>query len=122
MEEARQHTPLSMREKLQAVRQQREKLEQGGGPRAIERQHKLGKLTARERIDRLLDPGTFKELNLWANPTKTGFDIDDTKTPEGGIHKGRPNDRHDGERGHSRTSARHIGERDTNRRMAGRTK
>ncbi len=39
----------------------------GGGPKAIERQHDKGRLTARERIDRLIDPGTyFLELGLWA--------------------------------------------------------
>jgi 3-methylcrotonyl-CoA carboxylase beta subunit len=38
----------------------------GGGPKAVERQHQKGRLTARERIDRLGDPGTFFELGLWA--------------------------------------------------------
>ncbi len=39
----------------------------GGGSKAIERQHEKGRLTARERIDRLIDPGTyFLELGLWA--------------------------------------------------------
>ena len=39
----------------------------GGGPAAIERQHAKGRLTARERIGRLLDPGTpWLELGLWA--------------------------------------------------------
>ncbi len=34
----------------------------GGGEKRVELQHKLGKLTARERIDLLADPGTFEEL------------------------------------------------------------
>lgn len=39
----------------------------GGGPKAIERQHEKNRLTARERIERLIDPGTpFLELGLWA--------------------------------------------------------
>jgi acetyl-CoA carboxylase carboxyltransferase component len=38
----------------------------GGGPKAVERQHEKGRLTARERIDRLADPGSFFELGLWA--------------------------------------------------------
>jgi acetyl-CoA carboxylase carboxyltransferase component len=43
------------------------KIRLGGGPKAIERQHEKGRLTARERIDKLLDPGTaFFELGLWA--------------------------------------------------------
>jgi 3-methylcrotonyl-CoA carboxylase beta subunit len=45
---------------------QEDTLRLGGGPKAIERQHDKGRLTARERIDRLADPGTFFELGLWA--------------------------------------------------------
>jgi acetyl-CoA carboxylase carboxyltransferase component len=42
-------------------------LREGGGAKAIARQHEKGRLTARERIDRLIDPGTvFQELGLWA--------------------------------------------------------
>src|SRR5262245_4652571 len=43
------------------------KIEQGGGPSGIERQHRHGRLTARERIAQLLDPGTWlMELGLFA--------------------------------------------------------
>jgi acetyl-CoA carboxylase carboxyltransferase component len=42
------------------------RLRLGGGQKAIDRQHEKGRLTARERIDRLLDPGTFFELMLFA--------------------------------------------------------
>jgi acetyl-CoA carboxylase carboxyltransferase component len=45
---------------------QEDKIRLGGGPKAIERQHDKGRLTARERIDRLADPGSFFELGLWA--------------------------------------------------------
>src|SRR6476646_10069210 len=38
----------------------------GGGPKAIERQHEKGRLTARERISRLVDDGSWFELGLWA--------------------------------------------------------
>jgi len=41
-----------------------EKNLQGGGAKHMERQHKRGKLSARERIEVLVDPGTFKELGL----------------------------------------------------------
>jgi len=38
----------------------------GGGKKAIERQHEKGRLTARERVEKLIDPGTFfQELGLW---------------------------------------------------------
>jgi acetyl-CoA carboxylase carboxyltransferase component len=49
------------------IQQQEETLRQGGGAAAIERQHGKGRLTARERIERLIDPGSpLLELGLWA--------------------------------------------------------
>jgi 3-methylcrotonyl-CoA carboxylase beta subunit len=45
---------------------QEDRIRLGGGPRAIERQHGKNRLTARERIDRLADTGSFFELGLWA--------------------------------------------------------
>src|SRR5215471_9726177 len=49
------------------LREQEHVIRQGGGERAIARQHDKGRLTARERIARLIDPGTsFFELGLWA--------------------------------------------------------
>src|SRR5687768_9297646 len=57
----------SLAHRTAALLGQEEAIRQGGGPAAIERQHAKGRLTARERIDRLLDPGdTFFELGLWA--------------------------------------------------------
>ncbi|MBL8799082.1 MAG: acyl-CoA carboxylase subunit beta [Planctomycetia bacterium] len=53
--------------KLAELRRQEETIRQGGGAKAIARQHEKGRLTARERIARLLDPDTpFLELGLWA--------------------------------------------------------
>lgn len=69
------------RDKLQEVEARRQKLFEGGGAKEVERQHKLGKLTARERLARLFDPGTFQELNLWICPIRTGFDVDDRDLP-----------------------------------------
>jgi acetyl-CoA carboxylase carboxyltransferase component len=52
---------------VESIQREEEQIRQGGGRRAIERQHTKGRLTARERIERLLDPGTaFFELGLWA--------------------------------------------------------
>jgi len=48
------------------VRNQEEKIREGGGPKAIESQHAKSRLTARERINLLADPGTFFELGLYA--------------------------------------------------------
>lgn len=48
------------------VRNEEEKVREGGGAKAIESQHGKGRLTARERISRLVDPGTFFELGIYA--------------------------------------------------------
>ena len=70
-----------MLERIREIEKERERLKLGGGLSEIERQHKRGKLTARERVERLLDPGTFHELELWAKATRTGFDIDERELP-----------------------------------------
>jgi acetyl-CoA carboxylase carboxyltransferase component len=52
---------------VEDVHREEDKLRQGGGPKAADRQHQKGRLTVRERLDRLLDPGApFFELGLWA--------------------------------------------------------
>jgi len=51
---------------MSQVRNEGEKICEGGGPKAIENQHAKGRLTARERIALLSDPGTFFELGIYA--------------------------------------------------------
>jgi 3-methylcrotonyl-CoA carboxylase beta subunit len=48
------------------VRNEEEKIREGGGAKAVESQHAKSRLTARERIDLLADPGSFFELGLYA--------------------------------------------------------
>ena len=56
-----------MIERLTEIKNEEEKIRQGGGAKAVESQHKKGRLTARERIAKLIDPGTeFFELALYA--------------------------------------------------------
>ncbi|WAA11399.1 acyl-CoA carboxylase subunit beta [Fervidibacillus halotolerans] len=50
-------------DKIHELYDKRSEIEMGGGPEKIDKQHAKGKLTARERIDLLVDPGTFVELN-----------------------------------------------------------
>ncbi|MEJ2732951.1 MAG: acyl-CoA carboxylase subunit beta [Anaerolineae bacterium] len=59
----------------------REAIRQGGGAQAIERQHAKGKLTARERINRLLDPGTFQEVDPYITHRHSTFDLDEKRFP-----------------------------------------
>ncbi len=54
-------------QKVELLRREEETIREGGGAKAIERQHAKNRLTARERIARLIDPGAdFFELGLWA--------------------------------------------------------
>src|SRR3954447_21604540 len=55
-----------MHDKLEDLRGRREQAFHAGSPRAVERQHEKGKMLARERIDYLLDPDSFQELDLLA--------------------------------------------------------
>jgi len=60
---------------LEQLEQLREQSRQGGGPKRIEAQRKRGKLTARERIDLLLDDGTFEELDPFVTHRSTDFGL-----------------------------------------------
>ncbi len=59
-----------------------------GSPAAIERQHKRGKLTARERLELLLDPGSFVELDMLARHRAHGFGIENTRPLTDGVITG----------------------------------
>ncbi len=65
-----------------------EAAELGGGKARIERQHEQGKLTARERIDLLLDPGTFVELDKFVTHRCSDFGMQDKQIPGDGVVTG----------------------------------
>jgi 3-methylcrotonyl-CoA carboxylase beta subunit len=59
--------PNELVQLVEAIRREEGQIKEGGGKKAISRQHQKNRLTARERIERLIDPGTaFFELGLWA--------------------------------------------------------
>jgi acetyl-CoA carboxylase carboxyltransferase component len=60
----------------------------GGGQKAIERQHERGKLTARERIDALVDAGSFVELNMLAESQSIDFGMEEKRIPGDGVVTG----------------------------------
>ncbi len=62
--------------------------EQGGGADRIAKQHKEGKLTARERLDLLLDPGSFTELDKLVTHRATDFGMAEKKIPGDGVVTG----------------------------------
>ena len=63
-------------ERIARLERMRAEALQGGGPVRIERQHAWGKLTARERLDLLLDPGSFVELDAFVTHRATEFGLD----------------------------------------------
>jgi acetyl-CoA carboxylase carboxyltransferase component len=63
------------------LEEQREKFKQGGGPKRIETQHAKGKLTARERILRLLDEGSFQEIDAYVTHRHADFGMDEQRYP-----------------------------------------
>ena len=65
----------------QELLRRREAIRQGGGPKAIEKQHAKGKLTVRERIDRLLDTGSFQEVDPYITHRHTAFGLDQKRFP-----------------------------------------
>ncbi|HYU58637.1 MAG TPA: acyl-CoA carboxylase subunit beta [Actinomycetota bacterium] len=74
--------PHTIEERLADLDRKRAEALEAGGPGSIEKQHARGKLTARERIDLLLDPGSFVETDQLARHRATSFGID-TKRPYG---------------------------------------
>jgi acetyl-CoA carboxylase carboxyltransferase component len=63
--------------KIQELRELRQQALMGGGAERIERQHEKGKLTARERVELLLDRGSFRELDMFITHRTTGFGMEE---------------------------------------------
>jgi len=84
-------TVISMEERIRELNQQRSRLILGGGQRRIDKQHEAGKLTARERIDRLVDEGSFQETGLFANHRATHFGMAGKELPADGVITGAAN-------------------------------
>ncbi len=77
-----------MEQLLEELRRLKEKARLGGGRERIEAQHKKGKLTARERLERLLDPGSFNELGTLVTHRSTHFGLDKVKYLGDGVVAG----------------------------------
>ena len=69
-------------------RGRRRQAELAGGEKAIERQHAAGKLTARERLNILLDEGSFVEIDRFVTHRCTDFGMEDNKIPGDGVVTG----------------------------------
>jgi acetyl-CoA carboxylase carboxyltransferase component len=77
-----------MDERLKDLAQRKEEARSPGSPRRIQRQHEQGKLTARERIEYLLDDDSFVELDMLARHQAHGMGLEDTRPYTDGVITG----------------------------------
>ena len=73
---------LNTEERIEKLRKLREEALHAGSQRAVDRQHEQGKLTARERLELLLDKGSFQEIDMFVRHQSSGFGVED-KRPAG---------------------------------------
>ncbi len=76
------------KDKISQLRKTRARLQNGGGDAAIAKQHERGKLTARERIDLLFEPDTFRESLLYVKHRSSQFGMADKEFPGEGVVTG----------------------------------
>ncbi len=79
---------MSFESKIKQLEEKHRLAELGGGQERIDKQHKAGRLTARERINLLLDPGTFVEIDKFVTHTATDFGMDKNKILGDGVVTG----------------------------------
>ncbi|MEY4866497.1 MAG: hypothetical protein RLY64_751, partial [Bacteroidota bacterium] len=77
-----------MSNRFQELEQKRAEAQLGGGQSRIDAQHKKGKLTARERIELLLDPGTFTEMGMMVTHRCTDFGMEEQTVLGDGVVTG----------------------------------
>jgi len=78
----------SIQDKIKELLDLRDKARKGGGEKRIESQHKKGKLTARERIDILLDEGSFEEFDMFVSHRCIDFGLDKEQYLSDGVVTG----------------------------------
>jgi methylmalonyl-CoA carboxyltransferase large subunit len=84
-----QQAAFSRLEKLSELERAKSRLKMGGGPQRIEKQHSSGKLTARERLDLLIERGTFQESGLFVAHKAKFFGMAEKELPADGVVTGR---------------------------------
>jgi len=77
-----------LKEELDRLARLEAEIKAGGGEKRVQQQHASGKLTARERIDLLFDPGTFQELDLFVRHRCTNFGMNKVSIPADGVVTG----------------------------------
>jgi acetyl-CoA/propionyl-CoA carboxylase carboxyl transferase subunit len=79
---------MTMKDRIEELREKRERAQEGGGPERIESQHEKGKLTARERIEYFLDDGTFTEFDQFRTHRSHNFEMADKQYLGDGVVTG----------------------------------
>jgi propionyl-CoA carboxylase beta chain len=79
---------MTMREKLELLERRAAEAEQGGGPKRLEAQHRKGKLSARERLDLLLDEGSFVEFDRFVTHRSHDFGLEEQQIYGDGVVTG----------------------------------
>lgn len=79
---------MGIKDKIEALQDKKNRLELGGGPESIEKQHKAGKLTARERLDLLFDDDSFVEIDAFVETRAVDFEMQKKKVPGDGVITG----------------------------------
>ncbi len=77
-----------MQKLIDELHREREEFKAGGGKQRIEKQHEKGKLTARERIDYLVDEGSFREMNPFTRHRCTDFGMENKRPAGDGVVTG----------------------------------
>src|SRR5579862_5351500 len=77
-----------MQDIIRELEEKRVRARAGGGTKRVQAQHAKGKLTARERIDLLLDDGSFEEYDMFVEHRCTDFGMGETKFPGDGVVTG----------------------------------
>ncbi|MBP2650460.1 MAG: pccB [Firmicutes bacterium] len=78
----------TIKEKINQLKTMEDKVKLGGGEKRIQKQHSGGKLTARERLEKLLDPGTFMEIDQFVRHRCTNFGMEKVEAPGEGVVTG----------------------------------
>ncbi len=79
---------MTLKSKIETLEEKSQLAELGGGQQRIDKQHKAGRLTARERITHLLDPDTFVEIDKFVTHKCTNFGMEKNKTLGDGVVTG----------------------------------
>lgn len=82
------HKEISNRDKIAELRAKKAEVEQGGGPVRLQKQHASGKLTARERLELLVDRASFQEVGLFAKHRATYFGMSERELAADGVITG----------------------------------